>query len=118
MKELLELCGFEPEEIETELPRVQKVFDMFGLTPDDIQNGKKRINQFWDPELKGLGKIRGLAIKELVGTMLAKEESKINLCASLPSATTDILNAASFHSSEVRATYPDVLVLIVFGYIC
>lgn len=117
MRELLELCGFEPGEIEAELPRIQKVFDMFGITPEDIERGKERINQFWDPELKGLAKIRGLAIKELVDTMLAKEEDKINLCASLPSATTDILNAASFHSDNVRATYPDVLVLMVLGYI-
>ncbi len=117
MRELLELCGFEPGEVESELPRVQKVFDMFGITTEDIERGKKRINQFWDPELKGLAKIRGLAIKELVDTMLAEEENKINLCASLPSATTDILNAASFHSDNVRATYPDVLVLMVLGYI-
>ncbi len=117
MKQLLELCGFEPEEIETQLTRVQKVFDMFGITPEDIQRGKERIEEFGDPELEGLRKIRGLAIKELVNTMLAKEEGKINLCASLPSATTDILSAASFHSNEVRATYPDVLVLIVLGTI-
>lgn len=117
MRELLELCGFEPGEIDAELPRVQKVFDMFGITPEDIERGKERINRYWDPELKGLAKIRGLAIKELVDTILAKEEDKINLCASLPSATTDVLNAASFHSNNVRATYPDVLVLMVLGYI-
>jgi len=103
--------------MDAELPRVQKVFDMFGITPEDIERGKERINRYWDPELKGLAKIRGLAIKELVDTILAKEEDKINLCASLPSATTDILNAASFHSNNVRATYPDVLVLMVLGYI-
>jgi len=117
VRELLELCGFEPGEMDAELPRVQKVFDMFGITPGDIERGKERINRYWDPELKGLAKIRGLAIKELVDTILAKEEDKINLCASLPSATTDILNAASFHSNNVRATYPDVLVLMVLGYI-
>ena len=75
MRELLELCGFTPEEIETELPRVQKVFDMFGIAPNDIERGKERINQFWEPELQGLRKIRGLAIKELVDTMLAREEN-------------------------------------------
>jgi len=117
VKELLGLCGFEPEEIDAELPRIQKVFDMFGINQEDIKRGKERINQYWDPELKGLAKIRGLAIRELVDTMLAKEEDKINLCASLPSATTDILNAASFHSDNGRATYPDVLVLMVMGYI-
>jgi len=117
VKELLGLCGFEPGEIETELPRIQRVFDMFGINEEDIKRGKERIHRYWDPELKGLAKIRGLAIRELVDTMLAEEEEKINLCASLPSATTDILNAASFHSDNVRATYPDVLVLMVMGYI-
>ena len=106
MRELLGLCGFEPGEIEAELSRIQKVFDMFGITPEDVERGKERIDRYWDPELKGLAKIRGLAIKELVDTMLAKEEDKINLCASLPSATTDILNATSFHSDNVRASYP------------
>ncbi|MBU2608735.1 MAG: 2-hydroxyacyl-CoA dehydratase family protein [Chloroflexi bacterium] len=117
MKKFLELCGFEPAEIDAELPRIQKVFDMFGINQEDIERGKDRINKFWDPELKGLAKIRGLARRELVDTILAREENKINVCASLPSATTDILNAASFHSDNVRATYPDVLVLMVMGYL-
>ena len=117
MKELLELCGFEPAEIKAELPRVQKVFNMFGLTQEDIERGKERILKYWEPELVGLRKIRGLAIRELVDVILGREENKITLCGSLPSATTDILNAASFHSDKVVATYPDVLVLLIFGFI-
>ncbi len=91
MKQLLELCGFEPDEIEMELPRVQKVFNMFGITPEDIERGKERILRYWDPELIGLRKIRGLAVRELVDIILGREENKITLCASLPSATTDVL---------------------------
>ena len=102
MKQLLELCGFEPDEIEMELPRVQKVFNMFGITPEDIERGKERILRYWDPELIGLRKIRGLAVRELVDIILGREENKITLCASLPSATTDVLNAASFHSDKQR----------------
>lgn len=117
MEKLLELCGFEPEEIKAELPRVKKVFDLFGLTHDDIERGKERILKYWEPELIGLRKIRGLALRELVDIMLSREENKITLCASLPSATTDILNAASFHSDKVVATYPDVLVLLILGFI-
>ena len=43
MIELLEMCGFEADEVETELPRIEKAFTKLGITADDIERGKQRL---------------------------------------------------------------------------
>ena len=40
MLELLELCGYEAHEMESELPRVQKAFTKLGITDEDILHGQ------------------------------------------------------------------------------
>ena len=57
MFELLELCGFESHELESELPRIKKAFDVLGINAEDIERGKKRLNKYYDIELKGFRKV-------------------------------------------------------------
>ena len=64
--ELLELCGFDSEEMETEMPRVEKVFHRLGLTSEDIARGKRRVHEYFDTDLMGVRKLLGVSIKELV----------------------------------------------------
>ena len=41
MIELLSLCGFGPEEIASELSRVEAVFNRLGISPADIDQAKR-----------------------------------------------------------------------------
>jgi len=43
MIELLKLCGFQEQEIEAELPRVDKAFAKLGINTEDIERGKQRL---------------------------------------------------------------------------
>jgi hypothetical protein len=74
--ELLRLCGYEAQEIESDLPRVEKAFNRLGITAEDIERAKQRLNKYYDMELKGVRKMLRLCIQELVNWTLAKEEGK------------------------------------------
>lgn len=76
MLELLELCGFEAAEAKKELPRIEKAFNKLGITLEDIETGKRRLNKYYDVKLKGVRKIFRLCILELVGSVLAREDGK------------------------------------------
>jgi hypothetical protein len=76
MMELLRLCGYEEKEIESDLPRVEKAFNKLGITAEDIERAKQRLNKYYDIELKGVRKILRLCMQELVNWTLAKEEGK------------------------------------------
>jgi benzoyl-CoA reductase/2-hydroxyglutaryl-CoA dehydratase subunit BcrC/BadD/HgdB len=76
MMELLRLCGYEQKEIESDLPRVEKAFNKLGITAEDIERAKQRLNKYYDIELKGVRKILRLCMQELVNWTLAKEEGK------------------------------------------
>lgn len=75
MIELLEMCGFEAEELNTELPRIQRAFTKLGITDEDIEQGKQRLRTYYDIELKGLRKVFRLIVKELVNALLVREET-------------------------------------------
>ncbi|MDB9823189.1 2-hydroxyacyl-CoA dehydratase family protein [Deltaproteobacteria bacterium] len=76
MIKLLEMCGFEADEMEEELPRIKKTFGKLGITAGDIERGKQRLTSYYDMELKGIRKILRLCFLELVGSVLAREEGK------------------------------------------
>jgi hypothetical protein len=44
MIDLLKLCGFRPDEIESQRPRIEKVFRKIGITDEDMVRGKQRLN--------------------------------------------------------------------------
>lgn len=76
MIELLRLCGFDEQEIESELSRVGKVFNKLGITVEDIERGKQRLTKYYDMELKGVRKALRLIVRELVDALLARDEGK------------------------------------------
>jgi benzoyl-CoA reductase/2-hydroxyglutaryl-CoA dehydratase subunit BcrC/BadD/HgdB len=76
MIEFLTTCGFEADEIKNELPRIEKAFHRLGITAEDIERGKQRLAKYYDIELKGVRKIFGLCIKDIVNTILARDEGK------------------------------------------
>jgi len=118
MIELLKLCGFEAQEIESELPRVEKAFHKLGLTAEDIERGKQRLTKYYDIELKGLRKMFRLIVRELVGALLAREEGKKKLLYGfMATGVPTFFSAVVSKSQEVCAVYHSWAFQIVAGCI-
>ena len=106
MLELLGLCGYEANEMEMELPRVRSAFTKLGITDEDILHGKQRLNMYYDMELKGVRKLLGLFLKELVNITLAKEEGKQKVIHGCMAPAFEVLGSA------LRSNFKNVFVLV------
>jgi hypothetical protein len=94
MIELLELCGYSEQEIESELPRVEKAFNKLGITVDDIERGKQRLSKYYDVELKGVRKALRLILRELVDALLVRDEGVKNIIYGFMAPGFDLLSSA------------------------
>ncbi len=118
MNELLKLCGFEPSEIEAELPRIEKAFKKLGITAADIDRGKQRLTKYYDVELKGVRKVLRLCVRELVDAMLLKEEGKKTIIYGFMAPGMEVLGSALVSKSkEVYSIYHPWAMQIVVGCI-
>jgi benzoyl-CoA reductase/2-hydroxyglutaryl-CoA dehydratase subunit BcrC/BadD/HgdB len=118
MLELLALCGYEANEMELELPRVRKAFTKLGITDEDIEVGKKRLTTYYDIELKGVRKLFGLFVKELVNITLAKEEGKQKIIHGCMAPTFEVLGSAlRSNSKDVFVMVPNPPFMLVLGCI-
>ena len=72
----LELFGLDSEDIEKELPRIERLFHKLRFGQDDVNHAKERIRQNFDVQLTGVRKILGVWLRELMALVLAKEEGK------------------------------------------
>ncbi|MBN2239484.1 MAG: 2-hydroxyacyl-CoA dehydratase [Dehalococcoidales bacterium] len=106
--EFLDLCGFEPEDAEKEIPRVEKAFEILGIKDEDIERAKAKINRYVDIELLGMRKVLGLWIKELVDMVLAKEEGKKVIYVSYPPIQ-QIVAALALTSDDIYCASPDIV---------
>ncbi|MEE4351540.1 MAG: 2-hydroxyacyl-CoA dehydratase family protein [Desulfatiglans sp.] len=73
---LLEVCGFEPEEIAEEMPRIERALRIIGIDETGTEKAVAYINQYFDPELIGFRKLRAVAVRELANLVLAREENE------------------------------------------
>jgi benzoyl-CoA reductase/2-hydroxyglutaryl-CoA dehydratase subunit BcrC/BadD/HgdB len=105
--ELLRLCGYEPEEIERERPRIERAFEKLEFTPEDIDRGEERVRQHYDIKLTSIRKMLGLWIKGLIDLVLTKEEGKKTVYAVMPPMF-QVLNAMSMVSEDIYVTAPDI----------
>lgn len=112
--ELLELCGFEPAEAEKEKPRIDKAFKIWGITAEDVKRAEERIKRFFDLELAGMRKIRGIWLKEFVDMTLAKEEGKKVVYSSFPPIG-QITGAMAIMSDKVYCSVPEPIMMTVMG---
>lgn len=94
MIELLKLCGYSEQEIKSELPRVEKAFEKLGITAEDIERGKQRLNKYYDMELKGVRKALRLIVRELVDALLVKDECVKNVIYGFMAPGFDLLSSA------------------------
>lgn len=116
MIELLKLCGFEEQEIEVELPRIEKAFNRLGINTEDIERGKQRLKKYYDVELKGVRKVIRLCVKELVNALLIREESDGKVIYGFMAPGVDsICSALVSKSNEVFAISQCWAFQIVYG---
>lgn len=100
MIELLKLCGFEEQEIESELPRVEKAFNKLGITVEDIERGKQRLTKYYDVELKGVRKALRLIVRELVNALLVRDEGVKKVIYGFMAPGFDLLSSALVTKSK------------------
>jgi len=106
MIELLQLCGFEAYDIESELPSIEKAFNKLGITAEDIKRGKERVTKYYDIELQGVRKLLKLNVQEVVDSILAREDGKAKLVYGFMAPGFDILGSAlASKSKDVRVSY-------------
>jgi hypothetical protein len=94
MIELLKLCGFSEQEIESESPRVGKAFNKLGITAEDIERGKQRLTKYYDVELKGVRKALRLIVRELVDALLVRDEGVKSVIYGFMAPGFDLLSSA------------------------
>jgi len=117
MIELLSLCGFGPEEIASELSRVEAVFNRLGISPADIDQAKKRLNKYFDLDLVGVRKIFRLQVRNLVDLVLAREEGKKKIIYSFMAPGIDPIGLALMKQSrDVHVTLPVQHFMNVLGF--
>ena len=73
---LLNLCGFENDEIEKEKPRIEKSFQKLNLGPEDMKRAEEWVSKYHDVELLGVRKVLRAWLLELFDLVLAREEGK------------------------------------------
>ena len=54
-------------DIESDLPRVEEAFHRLGITPEDIERGKQRLNKYYDIKLLGVRKALRLHLRDVAG---------------------------------------------------
>jgi hypothetical protein len=106
MEELLKLCGFEADEAAVELPRIERAFNKLGIIAEDIELGKQRLSRYYAIELQGIRKILRLLVKNMVNTVLAREDGKTKVIYGFMIPGFSVFTSALVsQSSEIHAAY-------------
>ena len=115
MKELLGMCGFEPEEMEIEMPRIKRAFDKLNLNAADMDVGKERLTKYYELDLMGFRKILKVYIREMVNAALAGEEKRKIIYNTMPSLIPFVGRSASIADESVYSGLPEVLLFYIYA---
>ncbi|HEY48774.1 MAG TPA: 2-hydroxyacyl-CoA dehydratase [Dehalococcoidia bacterium] len=116
--ELLKLCGFEPDEIKRERPRVDRAFAKLGLDEEDFRRGEWRLKEYLDIELLGLRKFLGIWMRELVNLVLAREEHDKIVYSDFPMELRPLMSMMlSTDEKEVYFGVPGQIINMTMGQI-
>jgi hypothetical protein len=115
--ELLKLCGFEDEEIDKEKLRIEKAFQKLKLGPEDMMNAEVWVRQHHDIELKGVRKILGLWIKELIDLVLCRDEGKKVVYYGFPTIAGPGMAIKVAAPEQVYCSCPDAVLCHSLGQI-
>ena len=111
---LLEMCGFEPQEMRKEKERIEKTFKILKMGEKEIAAAEKRIEHLYSIELPCVRKILKVWIKELIALIMAREEKEKIVYAIMPSPAESYL-AAMLAFDKLYVGYPDYVLQIGLG---
>ena len=114
--ELFKLCGFDYEEIEEERPRIEASFEKLGIVPGDMEAADSWVRQNHDVSLKGVRKLLGAWLKELIDLVLAREEGKKIVYYGFPAILGPGL-MLSASSEDIFVSAPDMVLDHTMGQI-
>ena len=116
MRELLTLCGYEPEELDAESARVGRAFEMVGITEEDVVRAKERIDTYFDVELAGVRKILGVILQDFTNIVLLREQPGVKVGFSFMAPGCQQLGSALMANFEnVAWVNPNYTFMIVLG---
>ena len=113
---LLEMCGFDPQEITKEKDRIEKTFKILGMGEKEFAAAEKRVKQLYSIELPCVRMMLKVWIKELIALVMAREEKEKIVYAIMPSPAESYL-AAMLASDKLYVGYPDYVFQIGLGAI-
>ena len=73
---LFTVCGYEPQELKEERPRIEETLRRLVLTSDDMKIAEDSVRKNFDVQLNGVRKILSIWLKELTDLVLAKDDGK------------------------------------------
>lgn len=114
-EDYLELFDFEGEEIKEELPRIQKAFDKLGVTGEDVERGRKRVEEYFDLELGGMRKLLKVFFKEMISLTLSREEKKKLIYTTLPGFATDFISVAMVGHDDIYTGFTDLTYVLTLN---
>jgi len=111
---LLEQCGFEPDEIETQRPRIDRAFEIAGIDKGDVAQAEQRLTEYFDLEMVAVRKILGFYLKNFVDLVLLREEGKKIVYTVFPPVARLGL-ASVLVSDNVYCHAPEIIIDVVMG---
>jgi len=114
--EILKLCGFDVEEIDSERVRIEKAFQRLEIGPEDMKPAESWIRQNHEVELMGVRKLLGLWLKELIDLVLAKDEGKKLVYYGFPTIAGPAAALAE-SSGDIYCVCPDAVLCYTLGQI-
>ena len=115
--ELLQLCGFDNEEIRKERKRIERVFQKLELGSEDMRVADKWLRQNHDVELLGVRKVLRAWLLELFDLVLAKEEGKKVVYYGFPSIEGPGMAIKTAAGDGVYCSCPDAILCHTLGQI-
>jgi len=115
-EEFLRLTGFEEDEMSKYLPELRKASGKLGLTEDDIKYAvEERLPTYFDLELKGVRKMLGCFVKEVIDLTKANEykERGVKIVYGVLPANIHFLYALKLSAPDkVFVSFPDIILTV------
>ncbi len=114
---LLEMCGFEKNDINLQRSRIEKVFAKTDISNRDISNAEKRVKKQLDIELLGVRKLLRAWLLELTDLILSREEGKKIVYYGYPSIQGPGMAIKAALGEKSYVGCPDVVLCHTIGLI-
>lgn len=113
-REYFDMLGFEPEELETELPRIEKAFAKLEVTEEDLRICRERLSEALDLSLMGVRKLLRVYFNEMINLVLAGEECEKVIYTTLPGTGGPLLQPFMSSHPKVYGQCVDMLTAVAF----